>query len=311
MPRAASANSDHAPDRSASDRSAPTQPAPIPVARFRDVHKRFGSLIVLAGVDLDIQPGTTTVILGPSGSGKSVMLKHLVGLLKPDRGDVFFEDHHVSTLPERRLNAVRRRVGFLFQLSALFDSMTVFDNLAFPLREHERLSRTDLRRRVHKALDTVDLHGVAGKFPAQLSGGQQKRAALARAIIRNPTLMLYDEPTTGLDPVRAAGINQLIRKLQRDLGMTSLVVTHDLASARAVGDRVVLLYNGTLVADGTYDQLDRSDDPRVRGFLHAEPDVASELEHELDHHREPSPAPPAPAPAPAPASRTAEGSDRS
>jgi phospholipid/cholesterol/gamma-HCH transport system ATP-binding protein len=231
------------------------------------VHKSFGRQRVLRGIDLSFREGRTTVVLGASGSGKSVILKHIAGLLKPDRGEVWYAGKRIDRLPERALAPMRRELGFLFQLSALFDSMTIAENLEFPLAEHTTLSPAERRSRVEEALAVVDLSGVEAKVPAQLSGGQQRRAALARAIILRPRLMLYDEPTTGLDPVRADGIDELIVKLKRDSGMTGIVVTHDLACMRKVADRVVMLYDGRVVAEGTPEEIAASPDEHVQHFI--------------------------------------------
>lgn len=238
-----------------------------PIARLIDVHKSFGEQAVLSGVSLDVRPAQITVVMGPSGAGKSVLLKHIVGLLRPDSGAVEFEGVRVDTLSEKALTPVRRRIGYLFQMSALFDSMNVEANVAFPLDEHLKLPKAQRAERVREALRRVGLDGVQAKLPAQLSGGQRKRVALARAIILEPALMLYDEPTTGLDPIRSDGINQLIVQLSDALSAAAIVVTHDLASARAVGDRFVMLFGGQLVADGTWDELQRSEHPYVRRFL--------------------------------------------
>lgn len=237
-----------------------------PIVRMVDVVKRFGPQTVLDGLSLEIPSGRTTVILGPSGSGKSVILKHIIGLLKPDSGEIWFRDQRIDRLSDRDLGDVRQQMGFLFQQSALFDSMNVRQNLEFPLIEHATVSHKERRNRVAEALSLVDLAGVEAKFPAQLSGGQQKRVALARAIILKPALMLYDEPTTGLDPVRSDGISSLINKLRGDLGVSSIVVTHDLACARKVGDIVVMLGDGRIIFRGTMDQLADAPDERVRQF---------------------------------------------
>ncbi len=243
--------------------------APHPLLQFKGVHKAFGSVPVLDGVSLDVPRGQTTVVLGPSGSGKSVLLKHAVGLLQPDAGEVHYDGLRVDTLREHQWGRVRRKIGFVFQMAALFDSMTVLENLAFPLREHTDLTSRQRKEKVHAALERVDLAGVEGKVPGELSGGQRKRVGLARAIMLEPELVLYDEPTTGLDPVRAAGIDGLINRLRADLGVTSLVVTHDLTSAQRVADRVVLLHGGVVHAVGTMDQLRSHEDPIVRRFLNA------------------------------------------
>jgi phospholipid/cholesterol/gamma-HCH transport system ATP-binding protein len=240
-----------------------------PVVRLTGVRKSFGDQEVLRGVDLELPAHQTTVVLGPSGCGKSVMLKHIVGLLRPDAGEVWFHDTRIDTLPERALAEVRRIVGFLFQLSALFDSMTVEQNLEFPLREHTTLSHTQRREKVAEALDMVDMAGSQAKLPAQLSGGQKKRIALARAIMLEPEVILYDEPTTGLDPERAEDIDRLVVKLKDRLGVTSLVVTHDMVSARRVADRVVMLDQGRVIAEGGFASLARSSDPRVGRFFRA------------------------------------------
>lgn len=240
---------------------------PEPIVRLVGLWKSFGSLAVLQGLDLDIPVGLTTVILGPSGSGKSVILKHIVGLIRPDRGDIWFRDQCVTRLREHELGPIRQQIGFLFQQSALFDSMTVRENLEFPLIEHTRMSSAQRRERITEALAMVDLEGVQSKHPAQLSGGQQKRVALARAIILKPSLILYDEPTTGLDPVRADGISELILKLRRELGVSSVVVTHDLVCARKVGDRVVMLGDGVIIFAGTMRQMEFATDERVLAFV--------------------------------------------
>jgi len=241
-----------------------------PIIRLVDVHKSFGPQRVLDGVNLDIYPAETTVIMGPSGCGKSVMLKHIVGLLQPDSGEVHFDGRRIDHLRERDLIEIRLQIGLLFQMSALFDSMSVEDNIAFPLVEHTALTAVERGHRVAQALATVDLDGVQRKLPSQLSGGQRKRVALARAIVLSPRVVLYDEPTTGLDPIRSAGINELVIKLKKSLGVTSLVVTHDLVSARKVADRVVMLLGGKVAADGTYADLESSPDPRIRHFVAGE-----------------------------------------
>jgi phospholipid/cholesterol/gamma-HCH transport system ATP-binding protein len=254
--------------------SAPPQPAirhadagVEPLIRLRGVSKSFGPLRVLDGLDLDFTAGKTTVVLGPSGTGKSVMLKHIVGLLRPDSGEIHFDGRRIDHLKERDLTPIRLQIGLLFQMGALFDSMTVEQNIAFPMIEHTDLSLEVRRDKVAQALEMVDLAGIQDKLPAQLSGGQRKRVALARAIVLNPRVVLYDEPTTGLDPIRSDGINELIIKLQRRLHVTSIVVTHDLVSAKKVSDRVVMLFGGKVIADGTYTQLERTADPHVQHFL--------------------------------------------
>lgn len=240
---------------------------PDAVMRLTDVHKRFGDLIVLSGIDLTLRSGQTTVIIGESGSGKSVLLKHIVRLLKPDRGAVYFHEQRIDTMPEIELSAIRPRFGFLFQLGALFDSMSVGENIAFPVQEHTRRRPAEIEEIVARKLAMVGLDGIQNKWPAELSGGQRKRVALARAIALDPELILYDEPTTGLDPPRADVINELIIKLQRELNVTSVVVTHDMTSATKVADRILMLYQGRFIFDGTPDDVRRSDHALVRSFL--------------------------------------------
>lgn len=237
-----------------------------PIFSLRDVRKSFDGRKVLQGIDLDVNTGETLVVMGPSGCGKSVMLKHLVGLLKPDSGTIHFHGTPIEAANERRLIPIRRRIGFLFQQAALFDSLTVFENVAFPLRETGQAG-SDLVHRVRDTLDRVGLADTLDQMPAELSGGMRKRVALARAIILDPEIVLYDEPTTGLDPIRANVINDLIVRLQRDLNITSIVVTHDLDSAFQVGDRMVLLHHGACHLEGPPELFRTTADPIARNFL--------------------------------------------
>lgn len=238
-----------------------------PVIELRGVHKSFGALEVLRGVDIRLFKGKTTVVIGESGAGKSVILKHVVGLLRPTRGAVYFHGERIDNAGERRLAELRPRFGFLFQLGALFDSLTVAENIAFPITEHTRAGPKEVDAIVARKLRMVGLDGIQHKRPAELSGGQRKRVALARAIARDPEVILYDEPTTGLDPQRSDVINELIRKLQRELHVTSVVVTHDMTSAFKVADRIVMLYRGEFIFDGTVEQTRASTDTRVREFV--------------------------------------------
>ncbi len=240
-----------------------------PAMRLDGVEKAFRETRVLRGVTLEVRRGETLVLLGGSGSGKSVLLKHLNGLLRPDRGAVVVEGQHLEALPEEALVPVRRQVGMLFQGGALFDSLTVGDNVAFPLREHRIVPEREIPARVAEALATVDLRGVEGAMPAELSGGMRKRAALARTLVLQPRVLLYDEPTTGLDPVVAARINHLIRDLQHRLGLTSVVVTHDLQSAFFVADRIAFLHEGRIRFHGTPAEARASTDPPLHEFLTA------------------------------------------
>ncbi|MHC5112411.1 MAG: ABC transporter ATP-binding protein [Planctomycetota bacterium] len=236
-------------------------------SELRNVSKRFGDLVVLDGVDLSLRAGQTTVIIGESGAGKSVTLKHTLALLRPDKGEVYFEGRRIDDLKERDLASVRKNFGFLFQMGALFDSMTAGENVGFPLVEHGTCSSSKIDGIVSEKLRMVGLDGIQDKKPATLSGGQRKRVALARAIALDPKMVLYDEPTTGLDPVRADVINELINKLKRELGVTSLVVTHDMASAFRVADRILMLHEGRIRIDGTVEEIRNSTDPIVKRFV--------------------------------------------
>jgi len=258
-------------------------PPPEPVVRLVHVTKRFGRSTVLADVNLDFARQRTTVVLGPSGCGKSVMLKHIIGLIKPSSGQVWFEKTRIDALSEVRLGPIRRQFGVLFQHGALFDSLSVRQNIAFPLVEHTNLDREQRRQRVRQVLRLVGLSDAEEKMPAELSGGQQKRVALARAIVLRPKVILYDEPTTGLDPIRADVINELILKLRRELNATSIVVTHDLTSAFKVADEMVMLYDGRILLRGLPDAFRASDAPLVRRFLQGEatPEELAEIRPQL------------------------------
>jgi phospholipid/cholesterol/gamma-HCH transport system ATP-binding protein len=245
-----------------------------PIVRLVGVSKRFGALRVLDDVSLDFVAGQTTVVLGPSGVGKSVLLKHIVRLLKPDSGQVWYDGQRVDELPESEMVEVRKRIGFLFQMGALFDSMTVGQNVCFPLVEHTKMKVREQRERCREVLTLVGLAGIERKMPAELSGGQRKRVALARAVVLRPQLVLYDEPTTGLDPIRADVINELILSLAEKLGITSVVVTHDMTSANKIADRMVMLYDGRVIADGDPQTIRRSDNDLVQRFIHGRADEA-------------------------------------
>jgi phospholipid/cholesterol/gamma-HCH transport system ATP-binding protein len=235
----------------------------------------LGGQEILRGFSLKVYEGETLVLLGRSGGGKSVFLRHLIGLIQPVSGSIIVDGHNVSQLKERELTPVRRCMGILFQNGALFDSMTVADNVAFPLRERGETDETLIAEKVKTALQMVDLHGQQSKMPVNLSGGMRKRVALARALINQPRCMLYDEPTAGLDPIVADSIDLLIRRLQRKLGVTSIVVTHDMKSTFTIADHVALLHEGRCYFYGTCDQLRTSTDPVIRDFVegrsHEEP----------------------------------------
>ncbi len=238
-----------------------------PLYVLEGVCKSFGREKILEDFHFRIEKGRTTVVIGPSGCGKTVMLKHLNVLLRPDRGAVYFDGVRIDNLPERELIPVRRRCGFLFQAGALFDSQTVEQNVSFPLVQHTRYAPAKIRRIVREKLEMVGLGGYEDRLPSQLSGGQQKRVALARAIALSPEVILYDEPTTGLDPIRSDIINDLIIKLQHELQITSVVVTHDMKSAYKISDRIVMLNKGKIIADGTPDEIRSSTDEQVCRFI--------------------------------------------
>jgi phospholipid/cholesterol/gamma-HCH transport system ATP-binding protein len=229
--------------------------------------KRIGAQQVLRGVDLEVAHGETLAIIGRSGGGKSVLLKHLIGLMRPDAGEIRIEGENIIGMNERRLASIRRKVGILFQGSALFDSMTVAENIAFPLREGGERDPKVLRTKVSEILEVMELSGEEEKMPVNLSGGMKKRVGLARSIIRQPSCILYDEPTSGLDPVVSDSINRLIRRLQQRLGVTSIVVTHDMKNAFDVADQIAYLHEGRIYFHGTPDELRQSTDKLLQDFL--------------------------------------------
>jgi phospholipid/cholesterol/gamma-HCH transport system ATP-binding protein len=233
----------------------------------KDIHKSFGRQKVLDGVNLKVEAGKTTVIIGRSGGGKSVLLKHLIGLLKPDSGQVLVDDVDITKLNDRDLNEIRKKFGMLFQEAALFDSMNVRENVAFPLREHARMGEKEIREVVADRLRAVGLTGVEEKMPSELSGGMRKRVGLARAIAMHPRIVLFDEPTTGLDPVMTEAINRLILDTQERYDLTCVVISHDLQSIFKIGHKIAMLYEGQIVAYGTPDDIRSSDNPVIRQFM--------------------------------------------
>jgi phospholipid/cholesterol/gamma-HCH transport system ATP-binding protein len=241
--------------------------------RLIDVYKSFGPKEVLKGFTLDVNEGETMVIIGGSGTGKSVAIKHIVGLLEPDRGTVWVDGKEVPTLPRDELYELRSQVGYVFQFAALFDSMTIGDNVAMGLRKEHKLPESDIMQRVSDSLALVDLPGVESKYPAELSGGMRKRVGIARAIARKPKYILYDEPTTGLDPVTSAVIDQLMIRTREKLGVTSIVITHDMRSAYNVGSRIAMLYEGKIRQVGTVEEIQHTTDPVVRQFIDGKPDL--------------------------------------
>ena len=239
--------------------------------RVRDLHKTFGPQHVLKGVDLDVERHTTNIIIGGSGQGKSVLMKHLMGLLHPDRGGIYVDGRNIVGLNDVQMRDMRRQFGMVFQYAALFDSMTVMENIAFPLLErYTNLSRQEIMERVRELLVRLDLANVPGieqKFPAELSGGQRKRVGLARALIDRPEILLYDEPTTGLDPIATKNVDEMIRRTADDFGVTSVVISHDMASTFRIGDRISMLYEGKIIVTGTPDELLTNPNPVLREFV--------------------------------------------
>ena len=238
--------------------------------KFTDVHKRFGQKVVLDGMSLEIPDASTTVIIGFSGSGKSVTLKHIVGLLEPDSGTVEVDGRIVGELGPDELDELRGQVGYVFQFAALFDSLTVAENLRLALKRRG-LDAAEMTQRVDESLALVDLPGAQERMPAELSGGMRKRVGIARAIALRPRYILYDEPTTGLDPVTSAVIDELMVRTRKELGVTSVVVTHDMRSAFTVGDRIAMLYQGRIRQAGTIAEIQQTDDPVVRNFIEGRP----------------------------------------
>lgn len=241
------------------------------VMAVQDLTKRFGENLVLDKVSLSIEKGKTTVVIGPSGCGKTVLIKHFIALLRPSGGQVSFKGQRIDHLSERELRSVRTHFGYLFQEGALFDSMTVAENIMFPIRQQHRIKNwREVEDVVKTKLAMVGLDGFQKYYPANLSGGQRKRVALARAIALNPEVILYDEPTTGLDPIRSDIINELILKFERELGVTTVVVTHDMKSAYKVGDRIVMLHHGKIIADGDADHIKDHPHPIVQQFINGQ-----------------------------------------
>ncbi len=235
---------------------------------YEGVYKAFGDFEVLRGLDLVVPRGRITCVIGRSGTGKSVTIKHIMGLLRPDKGRIFVSGRDITAMSDRERRKVRLKFGMVFQNAALFDSLTVFDNVAFPLREHSKLSKAEIADRVQHMLAQVGLSGASSKFPSELSGGMRKRVGLARALIGNPEFLLYDEPTTGLDPILAAAMDALIADTQAaNPELTSLVISHDMKAVLGIADKIVMLYEGRVVHEGTPDYFRNSDDALVRQFL--------------------------------------------
>jgi len=265
-------------DRRAVPRGTPDRRRTVrePFVEFHDVHKAYGTKSVLRGANLQVYRGEVLVILGGSGTGKSVTLRHMLGLEPPDSGRIIVEEEDVTDLPEEELYRIRKKFGMLFQSGALFDSMTVFENIAFPLREHTDMSDDEIERAVREKLELVNLPNTEHLMPVDLSGGMRKRVGLARSIVLDPKVILYDEPTTGLDPITSQTINELIVDLQAKLSVTSVVVTHDIHSAFFVGDRIAFLNQGVFEWVGSMDEARDADHPKLREFLRASAVVAAQ-----------------------------------
>lgn len=236
--------------------------------RLENIHVSFGGKPVLVGLNLNIEKGETMAVIGPSGTGKSTLLRLIIGLLKPDEGKVWVLGQDVTAMEEDELNKLRRQMGMVFQYSALFDSMTVGENVAFGLRQHTDMAEGEILSIVRRKLRMVGLWGQENKMPNELSGGMKKRVSLARAIALNPAIVLYDEPTAGLDPIKSAAIDRLIRSTRRHLGVTSVVVTHDMHSAFTVADRMAMISDGSIIETGTVEEIKNSSNPKVQQFIH-------------------------------------------
>ena len=238
---------------------------------LENITKKFGTKTVLDNISLAVEEGKTTVIIGPSGCGKTVLVKHLIVLLRPNAGEIYFRNQRIDNLSENALNKIRTNYGFLFQGGALFDSLSVTENIVFPIRQHHKITDWKATEELVKSkLAMVGLDGYQNHYPSNLSGGQRKRVALARAIALDPEVVLYDEPTTGLDPIRSDIISELVLKLQRELSVTSVVVTHDMKSAYKVADRIIMLHNGKIIADGDADHIRNHPHPIVQQFIHGQ-----------------------------------------
>ncbi len=232
-----------------------------------NLHKSFGTQKVLNGLNLRLRKGEITCIIGQSGTGKSVLLKHIVGLMRPDSGEVRIDGVDITKVSQKELNLIRRRIGYLFQDAALFDSMNVEENVAFPLKEHTKLKPDEIKSLVREKLRLVGLKGVGHKMPSELSGGMRKRVGLARALALDPEIILFDEPTSGLDPVMADAIDRLIVETQIKLDVTTVIISHDILSVFKIAHHVAMLYNGKIIADGRPEEIKASDDPIVRQFI--------------------------------------------
>ncbi|MHC4182787.1 MAG: ABC transporter ATP-binding protein [Planctomycetota bacterium] len=237
------------------------------IIELKDVHTSFNGTLVHSGINLCINEGEVMSLIGSSGVGKSVLLKELIGILKPDKGEIFIMGKNIVPLKEEELTRIRRDIGILFQGAALFDSLSVYENIAYPLREHMNLTEKEIKEKIKEKLSLVGLEGVEEKMPDELSGGMKKRVGLARAIAIEPKIILYDEPTTGIDPITAEKINELILSLQNKLGITTIVVTHDLHCVKKVSDRMAMLFDGKIITEGTWDEFENSELKVIKDFI--------------------------------------------
>jgi phospholipid/cholesterol/gamma-HCH transport system ATP-binding protein len=235
-----------------------------------NLYKKFGKQDILTGVNLRIEKGQTYALIGGSGNGKSILLKHIIGLMKPDKGSIMIGEQDISRLHGKELETLKNRLGIVFQFGALFDSLTIFENVAFPLREKTRLKETEITKRVMNELASVQMERDADKYPAQISGGMRKRVALARCLIMNPEIIFFDEPTTGLDPVIAKMIYNTIEKLQQERKLTALIVSHEIPGIFRIVDHVAMLHDGKIITSGTPEEIQASDNPTVQKFLRGE-----------------------------------------
>lgn len=246
-----------------------------PLIQFENVYKSFGENRVLDGVNLSVHRGEITTVIGKSGEGKSVLLKHIIGLVSPDSGDISFEGKNMLTRKKKEQQAFRKKFSYMFQDSALFDSMTVFQNIALPLHEGTKLAPRQIRENVENRMEQLDISGIGGKYPGQLSGGMKKRVALARALVTDPEIVLFDEPTTGLDPIRKQSVHNMISDYQKRFGFTGVVVSHEIPDVFSISQRVAMLNKGKIIYEGDPGGIQKSDDPLIRAFLYPE-DVLDE-----------------------------------
>lgn len=244
---------------------------------FKNIHKAFGPKVVLRGVDLVVEPGEVFFIIGQSGAGKSVLVKHLIGLIEPDEGEIYLDDLEVTKLKEKELYPVRKRCAMVFQNSTLFDSMTLQENVSLPIRKHKPVSAAEAAEQALEKLQLVGMAEYADRYPADFGDGMRKKVAIARALTLDPEYVIFDEPTTGIDPISAAMVDKLIRHLADHHGVTNIVISHDLRSIFGIADRIAMLYKGKLILDGTQDTFRNSDDPIVQQFINGRPDGPMEV----------------------------------